>query len=144
MESKQVEILLEKYFEGKTTLQEERELKYYFSSGEVMPIFEPYKKIFCGFAEQKKVKFIKNQSFKPKNRSKKWIGLAASFTLLLGVAWFYFNQNKKENLGTFSSPEEVYLETQKALQMVSNELNKGKESVAYLQEYEQTKKTIFK
>ena len=45
---------------------------------------------------------------------------------------------------TTDNPEEAFAATQKALLMVSEQVNIGMESVVYLEEYEKTKKTIFK
>ena len=144
MELRQIEILLEKYFEGETSIQEERELKAYFSSSEVASHLEHYKPMFANFQKQKEVQFTKALPLQPRKQNYvKWIGVAASIAVLFSTI-FYFNQNTSEDLGTFSSPEEAFLETQKALNMVSNEVNKGVESMEVLNEYEQTKKTIFK
>jgi hypothetical protein len=49
-----------------------------------------------------------------------------------------------EDLGTYDDPEIAFIETQKALEMLSNNVNHGVESVALLDEYNQSKKTIFK
>ena len=74
------------------------------------------------------------------------MGIAASFVILFGLATFYFypSEPKHEDLGTFDNPEEAYVETQKALLMVSEQVNFGMKSVSHLKEYEKTKKTIFK
>src|SRR5690606_1907213 len=144
MELRQIEILLEKYFEGETSIQEERELKAYFSSSEVASHLEHYKPMFANFQKQKEVQFTKALPLQPRKQNYvKWIGVAASIAVLFSTI-FYFNQNTSEDLGTFSSPEEAFLETQKALNMVSNEVNKGVKSMGVLNEYEQTKRTIFK
>ena len=69
-----------------------------------------------------------------------------SGVVLFGLATFYFypSEPKHEDLGTYDNPEEAFIATQKALLMVSEQVNIGMESVAYLNEYEKTKKTIFK
>ncbi|BCY29627.1 hypothetical protein [Flavobacterium okayamense] len=146
MESRQIEILLEKYFEGETSIQEERELKAYFSSTEVAPHLESYTPMFTNFQKQKELQFTKALPLQPRKQNHvKWIGVAASLVALFGTL-LYFNNNVTTNqdLGTFSNPEEAFIETQKALNMVSTEVNKGVKSIEVLNEYEQTKKTIFK
>lgn len=146
MESKQIEILLKKYFEGATSIQEERELKAYFSSPEVASHLEIYTPMFVNFQKQKEVQFTKTLPLQPRKQNYvKWIGVAASFVALFGtLLYFNTNNNTEENLGTFSNPEEALIETQKALNLVSTEVNKGIKSMEFLKEYEQTKKTIFK
>lgn len=146
MELRQIEILLEKYFEGETTLQEEKELKAYFSSNNVAPHLDVYVPMFTNFQKQKEVQFTKALPLQPRKRNYvKWIGVAASLVALFGtLLYFNNNQNASNDLGTFSNPEEAFIETQKALNMVSMEVNKGVKSIEYLNEYEQTKKTIFK
>jgi len=88
----------------------------------------------------------KNFHYNLEKSTVKWIGIAASFVVLFGLATFYFypSEPKKEDLGTYDNPEEAFAATQKALLMVSEQVNIGMESVVYLEEYEKTKKTIFK
>lgn len=145
MELRQIEILLEKYFEGETTLQEEKKLKAYFSSSEVAPHLESYIPMFANFQKQKEVQFTKALPLQPRKQNYvKWIGVAASFVALFGTLLYFNPQENSNDLGTFSNPEEAFIETQKALNMVSTEVNKGIKSIEILNEYEQTKKTIFK
>ena len=47
--------LLERYFRGETNLQEENELKTYFSSGGVATEHQVYQSLFDAFAEEKKI-----------------------------------------------------------------------------------------
>jgi len=147
MELKLVEQLLEKYFQGATTIAEEKQLKAYFSSNDVAPHLAKYQSLFGYFETQKGTQFEQKLPLQPrKQNTVKWIGIAASFIVLFGLATFYFYPSKTENveLGTFQNPEEAFIATQKALLMVSEQVNVGMESVAYLNEYEKTKKTIFK
>ena len=146
MELRRIAILLEKYFEGNTSITEEKEIKAYFSSDLVAPELEHLKPMFVNFQDQKEIQFTKNLPLQSRKQNYvKWIGVAASLVALFGtLLYFNYNQNSDPALGTFSSPEEALVETQKALEMVSNEMNKGVESMAVLNEYEQTKKSIFK
>ena len=147
MELKLVEQLLEKYFQGATTIAEEKQLKAYFSSNDLAPHLVKYQSLFGYFEMQKGTQFEQKLPLLPrKQRIVKWIGIAASFVVLFGLATFYFypSEPKQEDLGTFDNPEEAFAATQKALLMVSEQVNVGMESVTYLEEYEKTKKTIFK
>ena len=147
MELKLVEQLLEKYFQAETTIAEEKQLKAYFSSNDVVPHLVKYQSLFGYFETQKGTQFEQKLPLQPrKQNTVKWIGIAASFVVLFGLATFYFypSEPKHEDLGTYDNPEEAFIATQKALLMVSEQVNIGMESVAYLNEYEKTKKTIFK
>jgi hypothetical protein len=147
MELKLVEQLLEQYFQGETTIAEEKQLKAYFSSNDVAPHLAKYQALFGYFETQKETQFEQKLLLQPRKQfTVKWIGIAASFVVLFGLATFYFSTSepKQEDLGTYNNPEEAFAATQKALLMVSEQVNIGMESVVYLEEYEKTKKTIFK
>ena len=147
MELKLVEQLLEKYFQGETTIAEEKQLKAYFSSNDVASHLAKYQALFGYFETQKGTQFEQKLPLQPRKQSTvKWIGIAASFVVLFGLATFYFypSEPKSEDLGTYDNPEEAFAATQKALLMVSEQVNIGMESVVYLEEYEKTTKTIFK
>ena len=146
MELMLVEQLLEKYFEGQTSLAEEQQLKTYFSSKDVAPKFEKYQSIFGYFETQKETQFDKKIVQPKRQFSVKWIGIAASFVVLFGLATFYFYPSEPENqdLGTYDNPEEALVETHKALLMISEQVNIGMKNASHLKEFEQTKKSIFK
>lgn len=143
-----IENLLEKYFEAETSIAEEKELKDYFASPDVAQHLEQYKPIF-GFAVQaKQEQFTATIPLKTKKRNKVvWLSIAASVVVLFGVGMFTFNnynQSKSEDLGTYDDPEVAFRETQKALAMISESVNKGIGSMEYIGEYEQSKNKIFK
>lgn len=144
MELKQVEILLEKYFEGQTSLTEEKKLQDYFTSEIIDEKIALYKPMFINFKEQKEIKLSKSIVLQQSVKKKiKWIYIAAGIILILS-SFLYIQKSKVTNLDTFSTPEEAFVATQEALQMLSKEVNKGKKGIAFLNEYEQTKKTVFK
>ena len=146
MELAQIEQVLNKYLEGNTSIAEEKELKSYFNSNNVASHLQPYKSMFGYFKNQEEVQFTKTLPLQPRKRNVvKWIGVAASFVVLFGTALFYMNSNgTNEDLGTYDDPEIALIETQKALEMLSENVSYGVESVAVLQEYNKSKKTIFK
>lgn len=143
MESVQIESLLEKYFDGLTTLAEERELSAYFSSAKVAPHLEQYRDMFGYFAAAREEKPQQEIKALPKNRTTSktaWLSIAASAVVLLGVgSYFMFNNPQAENLGTYEDPQIAYRETQKALALLSGHLNQGVESVQYVEVYESSK-----
>ena len=144
-----IDILLEKYFQGKTSIAEEKELRSYFSSQDVAPHLEQYKAVFGYFTQARKQEFAQQIPQTAKKRNVKWLSVAASVVLLLGIATFFMiNTNEPVNhqhdLGTYESPELAFKETQKALALLSSNVNVGIESVRYIQEYEVTKSRVFK
>ena len=148
MESDKINALLEKYFEGETTIAEENELKKYFSSAVVAPHLQQYQSLFGYYTSDTKQKFEPKLMLQSNKKSKiTWIAVAASVVVLLGVGIYTFNNvsNDKTNpeLGTYDDPEEAFKETQKALAMLSNHVNVGIESIQYIENYENTKDQIF-
>jgi hypothetical protein len=147
MEFNKIEILLEKYFEGETSIAEEKELKDYFTSSNVAPHLEQYQPLFGYFSLAKEQKFTPEVPLHSIKRKVAWLSLAASVVLMLGIGTYtYFNANTiKENqeLGSYDDPEEAFAATQKALAMLSDNVNVGVESVQYIQVYEDTKNKAF-
>jgi len=154
-----IEILLEKYFEAETSIAEEKELKDYFNSSNVAPLLEQYKPLFAYEVQAKQEQFSFSPiGFQPqvqatiplntiKRMSAVWFSVAASVVVLLGIGLFtfnHYNQQKSEDYGTYSDPEIAFRETQKALALISESVNKGIGSMNYLNEFEQSKNRIFK
>ncbi|MEZ4788047.1 MAG: hypothetical protein R2790_09275 [Flavobacterium haoranii] len=54
MELRRIEILLEKYFEGNTSITEEKEIKAYFSSDLVVPELGTIKTNVCKLSKSKR------------------------------------------------------------------------------------------
>ena len=146
MESNRIEIILEKYFQGETNTAEELELKKYFSSSDVAQHLEHYTPLFVYFAEAKEQKSSHKLPLQTKKRNVMWLSIAASVVVLLGISTFtYFHSPTEiEDLGTYENPEAAFAATQKALALLSENVNVGIESVEYINEYEYSKDLIFK
>ena len=146
MEFNKIESLIEKYFQGETSIAEEQELKAYFSSQNVLPHLEQYKPLFGYFANAKEQKLSQEVMPKTKKRNLGWLSVAASVVVLLGIGTFaYLNtETATQDLGTYDNPEVAFAATQKALALLSNHVNVGIESVHYIQEYQNSKDLIFK
>ena len=125
-----IEKLLEKYENGETSLKEEQQLKHYFSQETVAPHLEMYKPMFAYFLVNQQEQFTKDVPLKTKRTfNYKWISVAAVAVLMLGV---YFNQ--PIDVGTIEDPQLAFNEVSKALEMISNNFNKGASTVGYLNE----------
>ena len=137
MELANIEKLLEKYLNAETTIAEEKELKNYFSKGNVAPHLEEYETLFGYFSTSKNERFTKTIQLKSRKLNWKWLSVAASIVLLVSVYTGYQkNQERKA--------EKVMADTQMALGMLSANLNKGTAAVAHLQQFETTKDKVFK
>jgi hypothetical protein len=144
-----IEKLVEKYFEGETSIAEEKELKAYFSSSDVAQHLEQYKPVFGYFSQAKQEQFTATISLKSKRKQKRlaWLSVAAAVVVMVGIGFFAYQNSSEptqENLGVINDPEIAFRETQKALALISRHVNTGIESVNYLGEYQQSKNKIFK
>ena len=150
MELNKIENILEKYFQGETTIVEENELKEYFSSPNVAQHLKQYQPVFGYFSQVKEQKSTQEIPLETKKRNVAWLSIAASAVFLLGIGTYYFAGEKttpvvaQSELVTYDNPEEALAATQTALALLSNNVNVGIESVQYIGEYEQSKNKIFK
>jgi hypothetical protein len=156
---KHIEELLEKYYNGDTSLEEERKLHWYFQTHEIPMHLKPDAEIFRyhykrtteeaspGISE-KLSKLIEEQRNKSRFilpvRSIRWIsGIAASILIMLSL-WIGIGRdsNRQRHSGrfadTFDDPQLAYLETKKTLLLVSEKLNAGTKELQYLKKYNQS------
>jgi len=132
-----IEKLLEKYDKGETTLQEEQQLKHYFTQETVAPHLEVYKPLFQYFLITKKEQFTKDIPLNPDSyRDKKtyslykWISVAAVAVLMFGI---YSQVNNSRSLSDLSDEElYAYNQTMEVFHLVSSKLNKGSENMNVL------------
>ncbi|MFP2996524.1 hypothetical protein ABN763_11460 [Spongiivirga sp. MCCC 1A20706] len=125
MELVRIEQLLEKYLEATTTVAEEKELQNYFSGKEVAPHLEEYQAMFAYFQGAKDEQFTKQVPLKTRNNFMKWASIAAVLIFSFGFYWQY----------QASQPEytqEEIDQAKMALAMLSNNFNKGTQSIGHL------------
>lgn len=139
METKEIAKLLQKYFNGESTSDEERVLETYFRSGNVAEEFKEYAEFFFGISELANttndsnieveiMDFILENENREKTRYR-WLwqtvtGIAASVIIILGGFLFY-QQQQKPFKDTFEDPKEAYAYAQQTLQFVAEKYNKG-------------------
>jgi len=137
MESQRINILLQKYFEAESTLDEENELITYFASGEVDETLKMYIPMFSGIrnisAEEKAdlsdelMDYILESEHKEKVKYR-WMwqmvtGIAASvIVVMLSVNYYNSRMQWKD---TFTDPQEAYAEASKTLNFVAGKYNQG-------------------
>ncbi|AWA29934.1 hypothetical protein HYN48_07495 [Flavobacterium magnum] len=145
MEPHRAAQLLEKYFEGETTVAEEKWLHQYFASAEVAPELEMYKPLF-GYFENEKSQQLQFVPI-PERKRNPWISIAAAAIVLVSIgsfAYLNFQSKPQRDLGTYDNPERAFLETKKALALLSRNVNTGVEGIQHLKTYENTRERIFK
>jgi len=147
--------LLEKYWEGNTSLQEEQQLKDYFKSDQVAPAHQVYRGLFHSFELEKSIEvdgfdaFAKVKTTQHHNKRfnrKTWTGIAvaASVSIMVALGSGYYESAPSEDLGTYESPEEAYEATVAALQLVSNKFNKGTENLQPVTQITKQTEQVFK
>lgn len=130
-----IEQLLDKYFEGETSISEERELKAYFSQSKVAPHLENYRTMFGYFQEAQQVSFPEQKEAKivpMHKRSNRVWQIAAAIALLLSI-WFLLPQPTDDqsiaqiNWSDYESedPDEAYEQTLEAFRLLSEAMGGG-------------------
>ena len=131
----EIEKLLIKYEEAETSLKEEAILRKYFLTEKVPSHLKEYQHIFTYLAVSKEEVSTTNQDFKLKTRNYRWISIAASIVLFIGVygghSEYKEYQKKNEALKSLA-------QITNGLKLVSANLNKGNQSFKTLFVYEDT------
>ena len=139
MELHNIEHLLEKYFRAETTLGEEQKLRDFFNSEKVPPHLESYRPLFAYFTGEQENTIQKEIQLPEQKHNRRWLSVAAAVLLLFSVfGWYRKNEAEKREARI------AYAEMQKALDMISVNLNKGNLAIARLETYNETKDKIFK
>lgn len=141
MELKQVHKWVDLYFEGKTTLEQEKALAAYFSQPSVDDNLVPYKPYFTAISKERTQRF--EGEFTPKSTKYRWLNLrVAAVAASLVIGFFAVQQTL---LPAQPSPEEIAFEEFKAnMYRVAEHLNKGKQGVAYMETFNQTTNKFIK
>jgi len=140
MELNNIEKLIEKYLEAETSIEEEKELRSYFSSPNVAPHLKQYKYLFQYFTIAKNETSNKSVTLKTRKINFKWLTVAASFILAIG--FYTFSEVKNNNQE--KEALQAYFQTKEALQLLSSNFNTGTEKMLYLNKFDNTKNQIFK
>lgn len=137
METDKINALLDKYWAGESSLEEEHILRAYFSSDTVDPALDSMRPLFRFYQERKHVKMAEDVSFTPRVRptvpvhNLRWL-INVAATVLVFIGLFFANRYQDERskntyvyVDTYDDPEVAYQEVKEALRFVSSKMNKG-------------------
>lgn len=168
MESiEQLRRMLEKFYRGETTLEEEKQLQEYFSSTKVPEEFIPDKELFQTFESgdetipvpddlnQKIIASI-DQADRKSVRTRRisvfsLTGLAAGLLVLIAVYLFFIRQGDSGSFlaanewsDTYEDPVVAYEEARQALLYVSAKMNNGTEELKHIKQVQKTAEPLQK
>ncbi|MFW6310346.1 MAG: hypothetical protein ACOC1D_04520 [Prolixibacteraceae bacterium] len=144
MELKEAKKILQRYFDGETTLEEERKLEDYFRSENVADELKQYSGFFGGISELAEVSgeatieedvmdhILENEQKEKSKYRQLWrtvTGIAASVILILG-GFLLWEQQQKPYEDTFENPEVAYAYAQQTMKYVGAKYNKGVEELS--------------
>ena len=98
---KYIQGLLEKYWEGESSLEEERQLKQYFNSGDVDKSLRKFMPIFQAFQDEQAVQFQETKvvSMNASRVNWRYLAMAASFALVLAAGlWWQLSTPEKNQI----------------------------------------------
>lgn len=147
MDLNKTRILIAKFEAGTTTIAEEQQLKTYFLGNVVAPEFESYKSLFDFYKNEKNQKMKPNIQIRKPKKETKWLSIAATIVVIMSIGVFgylHFETEKTTTLGSYNNPETAFKATQKALSMLSKNVNVGIKNALIIQEFENSKNLIFK
>jgi hypothetical protein len=143
MKEEEIKNLLEKYYQGETSLDEESALREYFSGENASYLYEPEKAIFSGIsdlqvndepADDLGLRIIRHfdrtyiKTGFPGKRVIYIISTAAAVCILLIGSYFLFSHNT-DIKDTYTNPEIAYNEAIRILKLVTVKLDMGTEGL---------------
>jgi hypothetical protein len=152
MNTKEIEALLEKYYSGEASHEEERQLRKFFLEEIVPPHLSADAELFRSFASARKEelpdpdfekKFLaaigepKVMEMFPRKRRLVYItSLAAGILLLAGILLTLRFEVFKKSSANSMSTEEAYIRTKQALMMLSQNFNTGLDQAQKFQAFD--------
>ncbi|UCS95696.1 hypothetical protein KZP23_03870 [Echinicola marina] len=133
----QLESLLDKYYEGETSLEEEVQLKDLLKSSEG---FEEEKMFFFGLKELRSEAPSKRPVPNEGRNLANWQRYAAVFVAVLSISWLFYREYEEQK------EERAYQQVLHALSMIQDNMQKGTSSLKIMDDMKHLNKTneIFK
>jgi hypothetical protein len=161
MDSKKAEALLKKYWDGKSDLKEEAEMRKHFSAskaegdisadhfkylnqkGVQNPLGDSFNEEIVNLFSNEKSKL------KQKNVAIKYWYVAASLALMISISIIFKNEFTKVDkvehvvkVDTYEDPAKAFEETKRALLMISSKLNQSGEYATKFSKFEESQKNL--
>jgi hypothetical protein len=161
MDSKQLEQLLEKYWNCETSLEEEKQLREYFrgsvpenlkETADLFRYFEAQQSHSVEEADFDAVVRKKIKQQQPQGKSVSMIfnfaRIAAGLLVVITAAYFVRQEVRKayppEIVDTYSDPKLALEETKKALMMISKSFNKAQKEAGKLKAFNEAEEKLQK
>ncbi len=138
MELKEVKRLLEKFFDGQTTVEEENKLAGYFADGDVPEELTVYAQFFSAKEEllksqdsefKEEVMAYVIEKYHRKKSQPRWllrtVSAVAASVIIAFVLVNYNANNKYEWEDTYDDPEIAYAEATKTMRYIAGKYQKG-------------------
>ena len=158
MDSNRLDELLQKYWNAETSLEEEQELKMFFTTEPIPEQFRETASLFRYFEMQKNVglndaQFDKDlkKKLKPKGKvvsfSVMQIARIAAGLLVVVAATFFIREEVRkaypdEPEDTYTDPKVAFEETKKALMMISKSFNKAQKEASKINVFNEATEKI--
>tara|TARA_B110000879_G_scaffold103139_1_gene139209 strand:+ start:898 stop:1332 length:435 start_codon:yes stop_codon:yes gene_type:complete len=144
MEYSKIKDLLDLYFKGNTTLDQEKSLRTYFNSEDVDVRLKPYTVLFNTFDKAAQDVFEGSLLIPEKTRfnQKWWLNIAAVMISIIGVAGFMYSSNNKaiqerEALAALKQSKD-------AMYLMASQFNKATETLSLVDQFQETKNKYLK
>ncbi|GGD99335.1 hypothetical protein [Planktosalinus lacus] len=150
MDLQKIEQLLEAYFEGQTSIADEKKLKAYFSGNEVAAHLEPYRNLFVYFTNEQaettetEIKLLQTEKRGVHMFMKQWYSIAALFVVALGVTFYFQNNANSITKAERIEAEIAFEKTKEALNFFSHQFNESAQKLSVLNEFGHSANKIFK
>lgn len=141
MNKEELDRLIEKYYRGETSFEEEALLRAYFSNDDIPGEYKAEKELFCYFMdntiihepdpafEERINNAIKNEDIRRRAKTgivsmmMPYMSIAAG--ILVIIALWFFTTRTNESADTFDDPRLAYAETMRVLLDISSRMNEG-------------------
>ena len=144
MEYSKIKDLLDLYFKGNTTLDQEMSLRIYFNSEGVDDRLKPYTVLFNTFDKAAQDVFEGSLLISEKTRFNQrwWLKVAVVMISIIGVAGFMYSANSKaiqerEALAALKQSKD-------AMYLMASQFNKATKTLSLVDQFQETKNKYLK